>query len=399
MIENTNTVMGLDIGSNKISVAICQVDVSGDVKILGLGTSVSAGMLKGKVVDIDDLYRSIERAILRASRDAGLKPTRVVSSILPYRLQFVKNIGVLLSKEDTGQISDLDKRECLRRSKNVVTAQDQTMVHVIPNIYRVDGVDVQNPVGVFGKKLEVETLVIMADADSIISQTRILKGLQLRISGLMTDMLASAEIYLTKKEREQGSVLCDMGGEFTKIAIFKQGILTQSTLICIGGGTFTRDVSACLKISLPESERLKILYGDISMARVEPHETIEAATKETGKKTIKKLLLSQILEARALELLKLIQQQIPDAFDPSFKFVLCGGGGQLKGLSELIELKYSMNIREGLPDGIHGVVETPRSATAVGLVMYGLKTGAVVYHFTKWQGLKQKVKRWFKKTF
>jgi cell division protein FtsA len=399
MSEQSNAIMGLDIGSNKVSVAICQIDIGGNVHILGLGTSVAAGMNKGKIEDIDDLYRSIERAILRASRDAGLKPTRVVASILPYRLQCVKNIGVLLSKEDTGQISDLDKRECIRRSKNVVTAQDQTMVHVIPNVFRVDGVDVQNPVGVFGKKLEVETLVVMADSDCIINQTRILKGLQLHISGLMTDVLASAEIYLTKDERQHGAVLCDIGGQFTKIAMFKHGLLTQSAIIPIGGDTFSKDVSACIKITLPESERLKILYGDVSLSRVDPYETIDAATKETGKKPIKRLLLSQILEARALELLKLIQQQIPDAFDPSLKFVLCGGGSQLRGLAGLIELKYSMNIREGLPEDVHGVVSSPLSATAVGLVMYGLKTGAVGYHFTRWQGLKQKVKRWFKIRF
>jgi cell division protein FtsA len=399
MIKNSNTVMGLDIGSSKVSVAICEIDAEGDVQILGAGSSVSAGLKKGKIEDIDELYRSVERAILRASRDAGVKPDRVVSSILPYRLQFVRNIGVLLSKEETGQISHLDKRECVRRSKNVVTSQDQTMVHVIPHVFRVDGLDVQNPVGVFGKKLEVETLVVMGDSESILAQTRLLKGLQLHISGLMTDVLASSEIYLTEDERKKGAVLFDIGGQFTKVAVFKHGLLTQSALIPIGGDTFSRDVSACIKITHPESERLKILYGDVSLSRVDPHETIEVATKETGKKPIKTLLLSQILEARALELLKLTQQHIPDVFDPSLKFVLCGGGGQLKGLAELIELKYSMNIREGFPDDIYGAVESSISATAVGLVMYGVKTGAIVYHSTGWQRFKKKVKRWIKGSF
>lgn len=399
MRNNPNVVLGLDVGSHKVCAVVSEIDTEGEIHILGLGSSVISGVTRGRIDDIDEFYRSIERAVRRASRDAEFIPQKVVATIPYHRLQFVRNIGVLLSKEETGQVSESDFTECIRRSRNVVKSQDQTMVHAIPSSHRVDGVDVQHPVGVFGKNLEVETLVVLADSDAILSQTRVLKGLNFHITGLVYDGIATSQLYLTEKERQEGAVLFDIGGRHTLVSIYKDDILQDSILIPIGGETFSRDIAECLKISLPEAERLKVLYGDVMLNRITSSQTIEATTQETGKKEIKTLLLCQILEARLSELLQLTQKQLPAAFEPHYTFVLGGGGGRLKGAVDYIEQKYSIHIREGLPVALKDSLEDTQYATSLGLILYALKTRALTFVASPRQKFFLRLKKWIGQLF
>jgi cell division protein FtsA len=273
------------------------------------------------------------------------------------------------------------------------------MVHAIPSSYRVDGVDVQRPVGVFGKNLEVETLVVLADSDAILSQTRVLKGLDFHITGLVYDGIATAQLYLSEKERQEGAVLFDIGGRHTLVSIYKDDILQDSTLIPIGGETFSRDIAECLKISLPEAERLKVLYGDVMLNRISSSQTLEATTQETGKKEVKTLLLCQILEARLSELLQLTQKQLPAAFEPHYTFVLGGGGGRLKGVVDYIEQKYSIHIRDGLPHSIKDSLEDTQYATSLGLILYALKTRALTFVASPRQKFFLRFKKWIGQFF
>lgn len=399
MRNNPNVVLGLDVGSHKVCAVVSEIDTEGEIHILGMGSSVVSGVTKGRIDDIDEFYRSIERAVRRASRDASFLPQKVVATIPYHRLQFVRNIGVLLSKEETGQVSESDFTECIRRSRNVVKSQDQTMVHAIPSCYRVDGVDVQHPVGVFGKNLEVETLVVLADSDSILSQTRVLKGLNFHITGLVYDGIATSQLYLTDKERKEGAVLFDIGGKHTQVSIYKDDVLQDSALIPIGGETFSRDISECLKISLPEAERLKVLYGDVMLNRISSSQTIEATTQETGKKEIKTLLLCQILEARLSELLQLTQKQLPAAFEPYYTFVLGGGGARLKGVVDFIEQKYAIHLRDGLPEALKDSLEDQQYATSLGLILYALKTQALNFVASPRQKFFLRLKKWIGQLF
>jgi len=380
MARHYNSVLGLDIGDSKICAVVCEVDSRREVHLRGVGTSISSGLSKtGTIEDPEELCRSLDRAIRRATRDAGVTPTRVVTNIPVYQMQFVRSVGVVLSKEENGVISEGDRVECIRRTKTVLKSPDQKAVHVIPVQYKVDGQIVDDPVGVPGRNLEVETLVVLAHAETVTALTQVLKNLQLHISGIMFDGIATGQIMLTKEERTKGAILCDIGGRYTKISIYENNVLYNAGIIPIGGETFSRDVSQCLKVTLPEAERLKILNGDVLLQRVNPQDVIEVTTQDIGRRTIKKLLVCQILEARLSELLRLTRKSFPHVFDSKYRFVVSGGGAQLPGIAEYIEHHFSVPVRDGLPDEMSGALDDPHFATAIGLVLYAVRTKAVDY--------------------
>lgn len=375
-----NCILGLDIGDSKICAVVCEVDARREVHLRGVGTSISSGLSKtGTIEDPEELCRSVDRAIRRATRDAAIKPTRVITNIPVYQMQFVRSVGVVLSKETSGCISESDRVECIRRTQHVSKSTDQKVVHIIPLVYRVDGQVVENPVGVSGHNLEVETLVVLAPEETVRLLTHVLKNLQLHISGIMYDGIATGQIMLTRQERQAGSVLCDIGGRYTKVSVYKDNILCHAGIIPIGGETFSRDVAQCLKVTLPEAERLKILNGDVLLNRVNAQDVIEITTQDIGRRAIKKLLVCQILEARLAELIRLTRKSFPEVFESKYQFVVSGGGAQLPGIAEYIENHFTIPVRDGLPDEMAGALDDPHFATAIGLVLYAVRIKAVDY--------------------
>src|SRR5438045_1858838 len=88
-----------------------------------------------------------------------------------------------------------------------------------------------------------------------------------------------------------------------------------------------------------------------------------------------------VLEPRVEELFQLVQREIQKAGQEDLLasgLVLTGGTTNLHGMPELAEEVLGLPVRRGLPRGIGGltdVVKSPQHATAVGLLLYGVRQG------------------------
>ena len=59
--------VGLDIGTHKVAAIVGEVNLGGEIEIIGIGTHTSRGMKKGVVVNIESTVQSIQRAIEEAN--------------------------------------------------------------------------------------------------------------------------------------------------------------------------------------------------------------------------------------------------------------------------------------------------------------------------------------------
>ena len=69
MGSNGNMVVGLDIGTSKIS-AIIGEKTSDGIDVVGIGTHPSTGLKKGIIVDIESTIDSIRKAVKDAEKMA-----------------------------------------------------------------------------------------------------------------------------------------------------------------------------------------------------------------------------------------------------------------------------------------------------------------------------------------
>jgi cell division protein FtsA len=92
-------------------------------------------------------------------------------------------------------------------------------------------------------------------------------------------------------------------------------------------------------------------------------------------------LLNQIIQARAMELVELIYNEIQrSGYDGLLQagIVMTGGSAQIARLDELAREMLGVPVRIGVPTGLSGLAEsidTPPYATAVGLLRWGARYG------------------------
>ncbi len=309
MPHTESTIAGIDIGSNTVSVLIAEVSAAGAIKPLGTGACVTAGVEKGIVTQFTDFRKSIERAIQRAVQAAGVRPVQAVSNVPLGGCRIVRQTSVVQSKDPSGYISVQDQVDVTTRCKQETGVTDLKLIHAIPLAYKVDHRRVENPVGMFGSRLELEANLVYANPQNVRATLHAVRSCGLRVGGLAWDLLAFP--FAVSMDYPKGCAVLDIGGRFTKLGLYYDGLLYEAAVVPIGGDTLTSDLAICLNLTVPEAERVKILYGHVSPLKVPADTTIDVHHKTEGQHKIEQRLVARIIEARVHELLRLLQDKIP----------------------------------------------------------------------------------------
>ncbi len=394
---NDNLYIGLDIGSSKICAVMCDVKQDNSIEIKGVGTSSSAGLNQGDITHLKKLQASIKQAIARAEHDSGCTCNKILVNIPALGLEFIHNTGLLVSKSETGQITKSDQIECIKRSKNISYPSNKRLLHAIPLLYKVEDVAVQSPIGVFGRRLEVQSHLVLSKETVLSGIHKILKDINFSIKGMMFCSQALTQVLLHEYERSQGCFLVDIGGSSSKISFIKNNRIQFSVVTAMGGNIITKDIATCLNISFSEAERIKILYGSLALNCINPQETIDILCNKNGRKKIKLLLLCQIIESRVRELSNFLIKKMPLISDTSYNIVIGGGGALQKGLLLFFKHYLNRNTRESTLD-LKSIMGNTSYHTAIGMVLYGLKTHAIAYNPVKNPFLKR-CKQWIKQLY
>ena len=184
---------------------------------------------------------------------------------------------------------------------------------------------------------------------------------------------------LEEEEKELGVVLLDIGGGTSDMVIYKNGAIVHTSVLPIGGSQVTNDIAIGLRTTKLEALRIKHEFGTAITSKVNREDIINLkgiAGRED--RVIEKRLLAEVIEERFREIFELIKQEIDKSgYGPSSAagIVLTGGSSMMKNLVELSEEVFNMPVRIGSPSNIKGLsdlVESPKYATAIGLVKYGI---------------------------
>lgn len=261
------TVCGLDIRTTK-TCAVVAVDGPNGLEIVGVGEAPSMGMRKGVVVDLDETIKSIEAATEKAERMAGFHVSDVFVGITGDHIRSTNNRAVVAVSGDDREVSPVDVRRVIDASKIINLPADRQIIHALPRFFTVDGQDgVDDPVGMAGGRLEVDTHLITGGSTFITNVLKCVHRAGLEAAGLVFEPLASSASTLMAEEKQVGVVLLDIGGGTTDIAVFSLGSAILTSTIPVGGNILTNDISLGLKTSLGEAEEVKKRFGAGSATR------------------------------------------------------------------------------------------------------------------------------------
>jgi len=375
-------VTGLDIGTTKICAIIAEIEEGTQPKIIGVGTVPSEGLRKGVVVNLEKTVHSIERAIEKAEKMAGVKVNEVYVGIAGDHIRSYNGRGVVAVAGEDNEITEDDIRRVIEAAKAVVMPIDREVIHVIPQEFIVDDQrGIRDPLGMSSVRLEAEVHIVTGAITSAQNIYRSVERAGIRVKDLVLEPLASSYSVLTDDEKELGVVLIDMGGGTTDIAMFFEGCIRQTNVVALGGGNVTNDVALCLRTPIEQAESVKLKNGCALLSLLEnDDETIDIpGVGGRQSRKVSRELLTEIIQPRMEEILRLAMNEIKKSEYVNLMttgVVLTGGAALLKGTLELAEELFDMPVKLGIPRGFTGLIDlvkSPMYATAIGLIIYAVK--------------------------
>lgn len=421
-MENSEIVVGLDIGTTKICAIVGRKNEFGKIEVLGMGKAESIGVTRGVVSNIEKTVQSIKLAVEEAETKSGVDIKVVSVGIAGQHIKSLQHRGMRTRNNTNEEISQSDIDAIIEDMYKLAMLPGEEIIHVIPQEYIVDNEQgIKDPVGMSGIRLEANCHIITGLVAAANNIKRCAEKAGLEVAELTLEPLASSASVLTDEEKEAGVVLVDIGGGTTDIAIFQDGIIRHTAVIPFGGNVITEDIKEGCTIIRNQAELLKIKFGSALASENQENEIVSIpGLRGREPKEISVKNLAHIIQARMEEIIEHVYYEIKNSgYEKKLiaGIVVTGGGAQLKHIVQLIEYITGMDTRIGYPNehlamGMVEEVKSPMYATSVGLVILGLhkfekekskKKATVAQHSQKttgkgwWDKLFNKSSEWFEK--
>ena len=395
-----NIIVGLDIGTSKVTAIVAEVNQDGYLDIIGIGTESSAGLKKGVVVNIDSAVQAVNKAVETAEYMSGCEIRSVTTSIAGSHIQGFNSHGIVAIRNEVVDGNDVDR--VIDAAKAILIPPDQKILHILPQEFVIDKQGgIQEPVGLSGVRLEANVHMITGSIGVAQNIMTCLRNCDLELEDIVLDQLASSEAILSLEEKQQGVCVIDIGGGTTDIAVFLEGAIYHTAVIPVAGDQVTNDIAVGLRTSLSQAETIKIQHAVALKSLADPEQKID--------KNVSHLTLAEIVEPRFEELFALIQaelnhHQLLELLGAGI--VITGGSAKMPGVIELAAEIFQKPVRLGVPQDISGLIEVvhnPIYSTAVGLLKYGYR--AREQHQTEttvipsFKGILGRIKQWFQGHF
>ncbi len=380
-MAGVNFVVGLDVGSTKVAAA-CGLIEEGMVNVAGFTRVPNDGVRKGVVTDIEATVSAISEALEKLERISANRIRSAIVGISGPHISTSISHGVVAVARADGEITPSDIDRVLEAARTVALPPNREIIHVIPRSYTVDGQEgIDDPSGMTGIRLEVEALVIGGATSATKNLTKCVYQAGLEIDNLVFSPMATAQSMLTKKQKEIGVALLDIGGGTTSLIVFEEGNILHASVLPIGSGHITNDLAIGLRTSVEIAEKIKIKYGSAIPDKIREAETIALSQFDPGEDSrIERKYVSEIIQARLGEIFALSSGELKkigkDGMLPA-GVVLTGGGSKLEDLVEGTKEELRLPAELGRPifemTGFVDKLNDPVYATSVGLLMYGFE--------------------------
>ncbi len=317
--NNSHNPIGLDISD--LSLKLVQLKNSGrKIKIQALGKiDLEDGLIKnGEIKNKQATAKAINKLI--AKPKIGTISSRDVVACLPEAKTFIKLIKI---EKSPNNIADIIGTEIQK---------------YIPMSIKEIFVDWQ----IIGEQEDKYLVLIGAAPQNIVNQyINLLNEAKLSVSALEIESTAICRSILAEESPKfKGAYnknygIIDIGAKRTSMIIYSKNTIVITISIPISGLEITRRIAKTLDIKNKQAEKAKIICG---------------LDKNKAQGIISDILSDMIknLNNKINETINFYNNHYHN-LGPLNEFILCGGGANIKNLSQIISQAHKINTRDGNP--------------------------------------------------
>jgi cell division protein FtsA len=355
--------VGLDIGTEYVKALVGRV-VGNDVEIIGMGRTHQqlSDMQAGAIADIAAVVANCDKALAAAEQQAGVSARTAIIGIAgelvkgtTSTVRFTrKNPGKELTVDEMARIISLVQERAEAKARHQLAwelgGKDVEVRLVNSALVRIDidGYKVTNPVGFQGRDIVVEMYTAFAPMIHIGALERTAMELDLELLAVAAEPFAVARSVVGDDPNATVStVLMDVGGGTTDIAVVNEGGVEGTKMFGIGGRAFTHAIERELNVDFVHAESRKMSLTE------NPGKSQPEVTKAL-EKTLN--VWTSGVELALAEFNKL--DHLPN------RLLLCGGGSSLEMLVKSLQ---NDQWYKGLPFAKKPIVQHVKSSDVVGI--------------------------------
>lgn len=369
-------IVGLDIGASKACCVVGQVNKFNEIEVIGYGNSKNNSLKKGKIIDPVLAAKSIEESIKSSEEISGLSINSAYVNAKGMNIRIQRVVVESEVEKPNDGLSVKDINSMYEKIQNIcILEKNEQIIDILPLHYNIEGkVMVQEPLGAFCNRYEMEADVIIAKSDYLESLLKVLKLANLKLDGVILETLATSSIVLMPEEKDLGVLMVDIGAGHTDISVYNENKLLFYDTIPVGGDHITNDIALTFNISPEEADKLKKQYNLSIQAMIKNNHEVKLTTISSSDQNsiVKCSDIVQVIEARVKEIYQIIKKIIlENKLNNKIECMVLTGQGisNIIGVEELAMLILKINQVRICSPKLINVIKS-QHITAFGMIRY-----------------------------
>ena len=341
----------IDIGTEKIMVAVGHGNSDGSITIIGSGEAEYAGYLDGEFLELDKLGLAIKQAIKLAERNARVIIDEACVGVpagfcIAVEKEVVQNKNKMrINRSLLDNLVDL--------GNDFYRFNTHRVISVDPIEYKLDdGRKTVDPIGMVTSSIRARLSYVLAEEKFLDTIEEILNAMDIKVSRYICTAVAEAQYLLKDKEKVE-DIIIDCGHLSTSVAIVKGKGLLGLKEFSSGGGFITQDLMRWLKIGYKIGDALKRKI--VLSIKPDPSEMYEIkSTSDSSIQSISAVTANNIVaykvEQIAKTILKCLQQESALVTNDMNIYLTGGGLSYIKGAKDILADTFSKDVSILTPD-------------------------------------------------
>lgn len=377
-MAQSKILVGLEIGTTKTCMVVGEIRPDATATIIGIGEVKSVGVRKGEVAELSMARQCVCDAWQLAQDHADVDILNVFLSVTGEHIVGENNVGYFRLQDNEDIIEDEHAYAAKEKAEKLELSTDRFIVNRELGGFSIDGGEpTRHPAGLTGRTLDVNCHIMHGIRTRLQNSLLCVRQVPLEVEDLVFAPLATAQMVLTRQQKDSGSLLIDIGGGTTDFICYKGGDVVASGCIPMGGNNINQEIARLTdqRVSFKAAEVLKRTegnaFGDIkdhSLAQYKSELGMHDVSIERGQ-------LNRIIRNSLAAMLLQVRDRIPsELLNPGMGIYLSGGTSFMRGLDGLCQYIFGgMPVHQPapLPPGHnHSYLADPRYCTAIGLIRY-----------------------------
>lgn len=366
MCNMRNIYTGIDLGSDSIKIVVAE-RIERKFQVLASTSVKSLGIKKGLIVDHEMALRSLNQAIYEIEKILGIRINKALVTV-PSNNRSIKVVSGTI--DTNGVVSGKDIVSVLQTASENQISEDYVLVSIVPIMFNTeDDKFTKDPVGMDMDKLTVKALLATAPKKQIYDYLSIFGEANIEVEDISFNCISDYYEAKNKKTEETIGAIINVGNDKTDVSIFNKGILIKNSIFNLGSRNIDNDITYIYGTDTNTSRELKEKFAQACKKYADVNEVLEYETEQGEKKIINQYEITEVVEARITELLKLAKKEINDLTNRKISYIIVTGGiSELNGFVNIVEDIFGL---DGSVLNIQTMgIRNNKYSSAIGMIKY-----------------------------